>query len=221
MDHKVINLNNFIKVDNSVVSNGVTAYFRNLKEHLLHHIHEADMVMGAVAWITDLDILEALSEKPTLLTIQKEDFLRPDLSSRLKPEDKRKLHAAYAKLKPFDGSVVSIGPFYQCTDDTYKNLPPILCFGYHKKNEMYRTPRLHNKFLVFLTLKNGLYYPTSVWTGSLNLTQLSIHSLENAILVTDNKIASAYAEEAQIIYLLGEPLNWSSSWINPFICKKI
>ncbi len=211
-----MNLNKLFNLDNSTSSGNVCVYFRDLKQHLLTYISKADMVIGSVAWLTDLDILEALSKRPTLLTIQKEDFLRPDMSSRLKPEDQEKLHKAYNKFKIFDGSKVDVGPFFQCNDSTYKELPPILCFGVYKPGKMYMTPRLHNKFLVFLTYKNDVYHPTTVWTGSLNLTQLSQNSLENSVVITDDKIAAAYTEEAQLIYLLGEPLDWSSSWINPF-----
>ena len=177
------------------------------------------MVIGAVAWITDLDILEALSRRQTLLVIQKEDFLRPDMESRLSNEAKQRLHTAYSQLKPFDGTKVSVGPFFQFQNDIYQHLNPIQCFGFYSEKEMFRTPRMHNKFLVFLYKKEKLYYPQKVWTGSLNLTQLSMHSLENAVLISDENIAAAYAEEAQNIYLNSEELNWKNNWINPFLKK--
>ena len=78
------------------------------------------------------------------------------------------------------------------------------------------TPRMHNKFLTFLKKEGDLYFPRAVWTGSLNLTQLSLHSLENAVLIQDENIANAYAEEMQLLYLNSDQLNWNSSWINPF-----
>ena len=65
-----------------------------------------------------------------------------------------------------------------------------------------------------------MYYPKAVWTGSLNLTQLSLHSLENAVFIHDERIADAYAEEMQLLYSNGEPLNWNSSWLNPFLKNK-
>lgn len=210
------NLNDLLNFNNNTYHENISVYFRHLKEELIKQIRQFDMIIGAVAWITDLDILDELSKKKTLLVIQKEDFLRPDLETRLSKTAKEQLHEAYSKFKPFDGRTVGEGPFFQSIDDTYANLEPILCFGNFEQGQMYRVPRLHNKFLVFLEKENNLYYSSSVWTGSMNLTQLSVHSLENAILIKDHSIATAYTEEAQLIYLQGEKLNWTTEWINPF-----
>ncbi len=214
--YKSINFNELLYFNNSISSQNISVYFRDLKSRLLDHIEETDAIIGAVAWITDLDILNALAKRQTLLVIQKEDFLRPDMKSRLTKKDKQLLHEAYNKFLPFDGSKIAVGPFYQSVDATYTNLDPILCFGIYNEGSMYKTPRMHNKFLVFFKEIEKILYPYSVWTGSLNLTQLSLNSLENAIVIHDEIIASAYAEEAELIYLQGEPLNWESSWINPF-----
>ena len=215
-----MNLNHFAYGDYSLASGNVRVYFRQLKARLIEHINRADMIIGSVAWLTDLDILQALAAKPSLITVQKEDFLRPDMVSRLGPEEKEALHNAYENLGKFDGSKVAVGPFFQCVQPQYRSLDPVVCFGLYKEGEMYKTPRLHHKFLVFLTEKGGFYYPTSVWTGSMNLTRLSESSLENAVVICDEKIATAYALEAQHIYLLGEPLDWTSEWINPFQDKQ-
>lgn len=83
-----INLNNFQKVDNKTTSGNVTVFFRDLKRHLIESIKKYDMILGAVAWITDYEILEELSKKKSLLVIQKEDFLRPDMKSKLSTNDK-------------------------------------------------------------------------------------------------------------------------------------
>lgn len=211
-----MNLNHFAYGDYSLASGNVRVYFRQLKARLIEHINRADMIIGSVAWLTDLDILQALASKPTLITVQKEDFLRPDMVSRLDLGEKEALHNAYESLGKFDGSKIAVGPFFQCVQPQYRSLDPIVCFGVYKEGEMYKTPRLHHKFLVFLTEKDGFYYPTSVWTGSMNLTRLSEASLENAVVISDEKIATAFALEAQHIYLLGEPLDWTSEWISPF-----
>lgn len=58
-----INLNNFQKVDNKTTSGNVTVFFRDLKRHLIESIKKYDMILGAVAWITDYEILEELSKK--------------------------------------------------------------------------------------------------------------------------------------------------------------
>ena len=87
-------LNALVTYDHSIASENVEVFFRDLKDHLLEQIASADMVIGAVAWITDLDIIAALAQKETLLVVQKEDFLRPDLKSRLTLSDKARLYYA-------------------------------------------------------------------------------------------------------------------------------
>lgn len=214
-----LNLNDFQKIDNKTTSRNVTVYFRNLKKELIEKIRSYDMVLGAVAWVTDYEILDELSKKKTLLVIQKEDFLRPDMKSRLNEKDKLILKKLYSSFKPFDGTEVATGPFFQDLSKKYQSIPPILCYGVYNKEKMFMTPRMHNKFITFLEKKGDLYYPKAVWTGSLNLTQLSIHSLENAVFIEDENIANAYAEEMQLLYLNSDSLNWNSSWINPFFLE--
>ncbi len=209
------NLNKIMVVNHGITSSQVEVVFRNLKTKLIQIIKDADAVIGAVAWITDADILEVLAERPTLLVIQKEDFLRPDLMSRLTDEAKEKLRQLYNNFRLFDGWKVSVGPFSQGIDKEFSALSPILCFGYYKQGQTFRLPKMHNKFIVFLKKQEELYVPYAVWTGSYNFTEQSAHSLENAVIIKDGEVASAYASEAQIIYLMGEPLDWSSEWINP------
>ncbi|MGG6325682.1 hypothetical protein ACQ5UC_18795 [Vibrio cholerae] len=71
-------------IDNSIYSsNGINVYFRDLEKHLISHINKADLVVGAVAWLTSESILDALaSVKNVQIVVQKEDFLRPDIYSR-------------------------------------------------------------------------------------------------------------------------------------------
>src|ERR1700674_1415082 len=57
----------------------VRVFFKNLEDHLIQYIREADIVVGCVAWFTSPRILKALSKvKGVSIVVQKEDFLRPD-----------------------------------------------------------------------------------------------------------------------------------------------
>ena len=212
---RFLDLNRLFVHDHSLETQAIDVFFRNIKERLLCCISQADAIIGAVAWITDLDILTSLSEKPTLLVIQKEDFLRPDLVGRLSKEAKDKLLRSYQRFKSFNGKKIACGPFAEGKEEEYNSLDPILCFGNCWPPEAFRLPKMHNKFIVFLKEVDGLYYPSAVWTGSYNFTRQSMYSLENALLIKDMCIATSYACEAQMIYLMGEPLDWSREWINP------
>lgn len=213
---KLLDLNKLTLVNHNVAnpSSNVEIFFRDIKHELIFRINEADAIIGAVAWITDQEILSSLASRPTLLVIQKEDFLRPDMSSRLSEKEKKRLHDQYNSFSPFDGSKLSFGPLSQEDESKVKKLKPILCFGYYKEGESFRLPKMHNKFIVFLRELDGEYIPYAVWSGSYNFTQQSTYSLENAIFIQDEQISQAYASEAQMIYLMGDDLDWSSEWIN-------
>lgn len=66
--------------NNNLDTAEVSICFRNVKQCLLACIEEADYVFGCVAWLTDLDVLDALAQKRGVsIVVQKEDFLRPDI----------------------------------------------------------------------------------------------------------------------------------------------
>lgn len=54
-----------------------------------------------------------------------------------------------------------------------------------------------------------------VWTGSFNFTQNAGRSFENAIILTDERIARAYLGEFSQVAALSEPLNWDDDWCAP------
>src|SRR5262249_54456084 len=87
--------------DNSAASadRTVRVYFRNLEDRLIQHVREAEMVVGCVAWLTNENILKALSEVKhgVAIVVQKEDFLRPDLGSD--SSYKRKRRSLYEALR--------------------------------------------------------------------------------------------------------------------------
>lgn len=59
------------------------------------------------------------------------------------------------------------------------------------------------------------WIPEKVWTGSFNFSHASVKSFENALLIKNVDIATAYAKEFVLLFLLSEPLNWESTWMAP------
>jgi hypothetical protein len=94
-------------------------------------------------------------------------------------------------------------------------------WGAHNSAKSAAFPRMHNKFLVFCraaTVDEESYdrfEPYAVWTGSFNLTYNASNSLENAILIRDEKISTAFLNEFGLIFGLSEKLDWSRSWSAP------
>ena len=105
-----------------------------------------------------------------------------------------------------------------CSDSTSE---AVRCVGNHNFDRKPAFPRMHNKFLVFCDLVHfaeGDYRtlsPVKVWTGSYNISDNASRSWENAIIIDDRDVASAYANEFGQIFAFSESLDWSSPWCEP------
>ena len=205
--------------DNSIETEKISVYFRNIEERLLSHIKNADAVFGAVAWLTSDLILDELSKlKNVSIVVQKEDFLRPDLNVR--GDWKNKLREKYDNLQcELTRYLFSnlIGSLSYCGDPS---IDPVRCVGNNNKDKKPAFPRMHNKFLVFAKVeehKNEApkIIPYSVWTGSFNFTKNATNSLENALYITVPEIVNAYFNEYSQIFAISEPLDWESDWSTP------
>lgn len=207
-----------------VLSAPVNVYFDYLPKRLCDHIEEADATVGCVAWLTHFGILDALSHHPTSIVVQKEDFLRPDISAR--GNWTARLRQAYDRLQ---GGMNRYALFSYLLDKlsfTWAfDFEPVRCVGNYNAEKKPAFPRSHHKFLVFLRAdempEDGwdyhtqTYSPYAVWTGSFNFTDNAASSFENAVYIEDDEIAQAYLEEFIHVFALSESLDWTSHWIAP------
>lgn len=207
--------------DNSIKTNDIEVVFRNHKEKIIKLCENNNFAIGCVAWLTDHEILEALSKINTCIVVQKEDFLRPDYNY-----DKNKLQKLYDKIK------------WHCYTDHFhwKYLPSlsycgcidggIRCMGNYNRDKKPAFPRMHNKFMIFGTERktttmeeymseDEVFKLNSVWTGSFNFTYNAGYSLENAVIISNKEIITAYINEFCQIYSLSEDLDWSCDWCDP------
>ena len=200
----------------------VEVVFRDIEGHLLRFIDGAEAVVGCVAWLTNYNVLRTLAGKPLSLIVQKEDFLRPDKMSN---EELKRLYGALgAKNSMCRYDFSTLTNFSYCGDPT---IEPVRCVGNHNRDKRPSFPRMHNKFIIagkFVDMveKNGDYEvvhtrfkPEAVWTGSFNFSYNAGRSLENAVIIRDEKIAEAYLQEYEQIAAISEPLNWSDDWVAP------
>lgn len=205
----------------------IQVYFKDLENHLIKHIEEADVVVGCVAWLTSKPILKALALKDAVaIVIQKEDFLKPDINAKKGWKDK--LHKLYWSLphglerhdkilKDLDTTLFDMS----CCGDP--GIESVRCVGNHNSEEIISFPRSHHKFLIFCKNKNRndeynpsiKWKPYKIWTGSYNLTQNANMSFENAIVLNNKSIIKAYFQEWAQIEALSEPLEWGSKWCKP------
>lgn len=71
----------YILKNTNLTTEKISVFFRDIKTHLIKEIEWADKVYGCVAWITDGDILNALSKKKECaLVVNKEEFMYPTSS---------------------------------------------------------------------------------------------------------------------------------------------
>lgn len=201
--------------DYSLDADGVSVYFRDVKARLIEQICASDAVLACVAWLTDLDIINALSARPCSIIVQKEDFLRPDGAA-----DKASIRAAYGAIRGVDRwEVPGVLHGASCASDT--SMDGVRCVGNHNSAKSPAHPRMHDKFAVFCKRvppdASGWqrFIPASVWTGSFNFTFTANRSFENAVLIREQRVAQAYADEWSQIAILSEPLDWTSEWCVP------
>jgi hypothetical protein len=210
--------------DFSVQSDNLSIYFRNLEDNLVNHIKSADIILGAVAWLTSYPVLDALAQdnKDVVFVIQKEDFLRPDMGQF--KDFKKTLKKKYGKLKNtltrYD-FIDTILPNMSFSSDP--SIDPVSCVGNINNAKVAAFPRMHNKFLIFakrnnnseLTYDEKSIIPYAVWTGSYNITKNASMSFENALYITDLKIVNAFYKEFAQIIALSESLDWFKDWVEP------
>lgn len=221
--------------DFKIKESNISVYFKDLEHNLIRKIEKANVVVGCVAWLTNENIIDALSSKSGVsIIVQKEKFLNYcefDFNDRLRSK--------YSKLKTFNinyidapkAAFLSSGLIY--TDKRFTGLEPVRCVG-TVSNEVKNKniPRMHNKFVVFCSEKISMIdesfderniqftkisslEPYAVWTGSYNFTKNANNSLENAIYIEDNNIAEAFFNEWGQIATLSELLDWQSMGTNP------
>ena len=210
--------------DNSKSSGKTTVYFKDIKNHLIRHINQAESILGCVAWLTDFDILDAMVNKQVQLIVQKEDFLRPDCGVN-KSGYKKALQSKYNALK-CDLNKWAMLDHICCHDENYNyvsSIESVRCVGNHNSNNQPSHPRMHNKFVLFCDLPQNIQNespePYAVWTGSFNFSRNAGNSFENALYITDKDIVGAYFKEYQQITMFSESLNWSSNWVKPEIMR--
>ena len=210
----------------------VEVVFRNIEQRLIDEIRATELVVGCVAWLTSGPVLDALAEiRGVSIVVQKEDFLRPDLGATGRKGWKRWLREKYDRLPEgpyryeYEGTVLS--SMNMLGDPT---LECVRCLGNHNADRRAAMPRAHHKFLVFCDYVEGKVeqlpdggrssaagrvVPRKVWTGSYNLSKNAGRSLENAVLLTDERCVSAYYVEWGQLAGLSEPLDWTSEYVQP------
>jgi phosphatidylserine/phosphatidylglycerophosphate/cardiolipin synthase-like enzyme len=172
-------------------------FFDNITEKLIEVINKSDYAVGCIAWVTNIEIINALSHlKGVKIVVNKEEYLREDSPFAIR------LREAYSSCKDIRTSGISS---YNFKEDTSTLNQAFITCGI-ADSEI----RMHHKFLVLF--KETI--PWAVWTGSFNFTDNAKFSLENAILIKDLEVAEKYLEEFKTIIRHGQDLKWKKTSLN-------
>ena len=232
--------------DHSGSSRQTEYLFRGLRRRLLRLFDEAIQkgwaCFGAVAWLTDPLILDAMAKLPCSVIVQKEDFLRPDLDDAGADRETwtSRLHRQYEAIR-YSDSIGPAGAYFQrqhmpwplcaMSESGDPEIAGVRCFGLHNDRSgdpARRRPLMHLKYLVFAepileTVPSpdgeGMQETVSwkgraLWSGSCNLSLMASRSCEVAYIFRDPAIADAHIRHWAQIAARSETLDWTSIWID-------
>lgn len=190
----------------------VRPVFRNIEHEIIEQIKKHDIIVGCVAWLTSIPILEALQGKRVQFIVQQEDWLRPD-SNEWSMQKQRDLYQSLTGIENY------IADASWCS---WFEIQPIRLSG-KPKNKNRSNPRMHHKFALFANeTKPEDDCPGSfdlLWTGSYNFTANATKSLENGLFLKSPDVIEAYKTEWRQVLLSsfriedrwwGQSYGWSS-----------
>lgn len=209
----------------------ISVHFDKIDDVIIDAINESEIVVGAIAWLTNFRILKALSKAERIAIVtQKEDFLRRDINTANYNNWRADIRKHYDALNSFDyDDFCESYPGQQEFDPDYNYIAQHWLFNasgmYLQQNDAIRcigiypedgriSPKMHHKFLILGDRDYGeglIMRPKCVITGSFNLTQNATKSRENIVILNDPEICQAYLSEWAQLWSLSEELDWTSS----------
>lgn len=220
------------KLHNSSVTSSnakITTHFDGIENVFVALCRSHEVVVGAVAWLTNEAILQALTTAERVaIVVQKEDFLRRDAGVKSYAAWRTELHSLYDRLRPFEmDHFVETYPGQQEEHPHFNNVAQnrlfdpsgmymhggeaVRAMGYARDPGGAPSPLMHHKFLIFGDKDESLIMrPVCVVTGSFNLSRNAARSRENVVMIEDHSVCQAYLSEWAQLWGMAEPLNWTS-----------
>ncbi len=200
--------------------NNVEILFTGQRGRIIELIQESTMVVGCMAWLTDLAILASLRDRKVCIIVNKEDFLRPDSTDH--SDHNKKLREAYSKLGGFGRENMTV--LYDVHNLMTEDEAGVRCVGMANIQKQPAWPRMHHKFLICrfdpLPDEDNKCRPIAsgfqaVITGSYNMTFNATNSFENTIILNNREWAEQFYKEFEYLFGLSEPLDWDTPWVAP------
>ncbi|KQO98711.1 phospholipase D-like domain-containing protein [Leifsonia sp. Leaf264] len=189
--------------ERGVATPKVISHFGDLHTPLEEFIRGSEAIVGCVAWITSMRLVDALASRPVSLIVNKEWALRSTDQNPIAVRNRDTLYRLTGGLSRKDFPA----PLSEITGDDL--IDPVRCVGAVSRSE--QTPLMHHKFIV--RLERGK--PTAVWTGSFNFTAGADRNFENSVEIFDPKIAQSYLAEWARVAALSEPMEFAAGKADP------
>jgi phosphatidylserine/phosphatidylglycerophosphate/cardiolipin synthase-like enzyme len=187
--------------------NIVQPHFENIESVVIEYINSASYVIGCIAWLTNMNVIDALTRlKGVKIIVNKEEYLHPDMNGGQKYWHSKLRHKynsipdLFAAHPEIDSKFTTFTKITNRNDGAIMTCGVINCYS-----------KLHHKFMVFF---NEEMNPIGIWTGSYNFSDNSNYSLENGVYITDKITIDEYIKEFFIIYNSSEPYIWKSGLLH-------
>jgi len=197
----------------------VEVCFKEIEDFIISKIEKHSYIVGCVAWLTNKNILKALSKKSNVsIIVQEEDFLRPDSSfDGHKTNWKNKIRCLYDNLPKRCIYLMDLsGESINVAGDQGEIIGGIRRLGKLNTEKSPAFPRMHNKFIVCYDggglSDGGKILNGEVLTGSFNFSENSNNSLENVVCLKDPDIVDAFIKQYTEICLMSVELDWNGDW---------
>lgn len=192
----------------------VDVYFSNIEAILLKKIEQYDAVVGCVAWLSNVGLLQALASRPSGSCIIMEKKAKTCLS----PSGISIVKAANALPFPVSESAFAATLLFSpdLVDHNAVNNDFLRLFGGTTPGTITnKNPLLHHKFIVCCDIKEGEPIPKEVVTGSYNYSDNANYSRENIVVLRNAKAVRSYYNEWLKCFLLSEAFDSTYTNMTP------
>lgn len=186
----------------------IIVYFDNIEFHLIHHLKSATYCVGCVAWITNKNIIEAMTQLNGCMLVVQNDTINTIHTKTYKNISHLCTNIPHARLNKLNnGKYHTLQQLLKvCSPSPSSprcNKTAVRICGF-SKNNITRQPLMHHKFVI---LFNSKLRVKGVWTGSYNFTTNANQSFENSIFITDKNIIMKYLKEFIIVMQSAQYIN--------------
>lgn len=201
-------------------------YYEFLEARLAAYIRQCTRVIGCMAWLTSVTLLEALKKVPEVsIVVQSEHWMLPVVRTQQQQHQDKPLdwmgrqRMAYESLPKFEirnesgvlnETLSETALTSLCSGVGGLKIDAIRCAGELNRSvsDGRGSPRMHHKFLVLYN-RSGV---ASLWVGTFNMTKNATLSADSALYIQSKQLVEAYRQEWACWLEVSTPLICAHTW---------